>query len=488
MTVPVRVIPCLDIDRGRVVKGVQFLALKDAGDPVEIAKGYAEEGADEIVFLDISATYEGRDLIYSLVEKVAREVFLPMTVGGGIRTLKDVERALRAGADKVSINTRAVEDPRFVEESARTFGSQCIVVAVDVRKRKKGRKIFWEVVTHGGRNPTGLSALEWVQRVESLGAGEILLTSMDQDGTRQGYDIPLLQEVTSRVKIPVIASGGAGSPEDMVVAVEKGGAKAVLAASIFHFGFYRIREIKGYMELRKIPVRPIPAILPKGVSDLFSGSEDLLYPVIVQDRWSGEVLMSAWVNKTALLRSYSTGIAHFYSRSRKALWKKGETSGNYLLLYDIYLDCDTDTFLYLVTPLGPACHTGERSCFHRSFSGKKGFPLPYSHILPELSRIVEDRVSARRGREKSYTYFLFSHPGKAFGKVREESEELLQALQKESPERISEEGADLLYHLLVALRIRKVSLYDLLKVLYRRLGISGFQEKKSRKKRNSSSF
>jgi len=246
-----RIIPCLDVDGGRVVKGVRFVDIRDAGDPVEIARRYDREGADELTFLDITASHEDRETMVHVVEDVAGCVFIPLTVGGGIRTLDDIRRLLNAGADKVAINTAAVFNPDFVREAARRFGSQCIVVAIDA-KRVGDR---WEIFTHGGRKPTGIDAVEWAGKMEELGAGEILLTSMDRDGTREGFDLPLTRAVSERVRIPVIASGGVGNLAHLAEGILEGGADAVLAASIFHFGEYTIREAKEYLASRGIEVR-----------------------------------------------------------------------------------------------------------------------------------------------------------------------------------------------------------------------------------------
>ncbi|GAB6066699.1 imidazole glycerol phosphate synthase subunit HisF [Methylothermus subterraneus] len=238
-----RIIPCLDVDRGRVVKGVRFVDIRDAGDPVAIARRYDEEGADELAFLDITASHEGRATMVQVVEQVAGCVFIPLTVGGGIRSLDDIRRLLNAGADKVAINTAAVAEPEFVRQAARRFGSQCIVVAIDAKRVGQG----WEVFTHGGRKPTGIDAVEWAAKMEALGAGEILLTSMDRDGTREGFDLALTRAVSARVTIPVIASGGVGSLSHLAEGILEGWADAVLAASIFHFGEYSIRQAKEYL-------------------------------------------------------------------------------------------------------------------------------------------------------------------------------------------------------------------------------------------------
>ncbi|RMF88967.1 MAG: imidazole glycerol phosphate synthase subunit HisF [Planctomycetota bacterium] len=250
-----RIIPCLDVDRGRVVKGTNFVNLRDAGDPVEIAARYEAEGADELVFLDITASHEGRDIILDVVRRTAEVVFMPLTVGGGIRTLDDIRNLLNAGCDKVSINSAACRDPELVRKAARRFGSQCIVVNIDPKRVIRDGKEFWEVHINGGRVGTGLEAVEWAREVERLGAGEIVLTSMDADGTKNGYDLEITAAVTDAVRIPVVASGGAGCPEHMADAILEGGADAVLAASIFHFGEYTIAETKEYLRSRGIPVR-----------------------------------------------------------------------------------------------------------------------------------------------------------------------------------------------------------------------------------------
>jgi imidazole glycerol-phosphate synthase subunit HisF len=253
----VRVVPCLDVDAGRVVKGINFVGLRDAGDPVELAARYDAEGADELVFLDITASSDARDTLADVARRVAEEVFIPFTVGGGVRSVDDARRLLRAGAEKVSVNTAAVERPDLVGELATEFGAQCVVVAIDARRRATGG---FEVYTHGGRTPTGIDALSWAHEVEGRGAGEILLTSMDRDGTREGFDIPLTRAVTDAVGVPVIASGGVGSLAHLVDGVIDGGADAVLAASIFHFGEHTIAEAKDELERAGVIVRPVQPV------------------------------------------------------------------------------------------------------------------------------------------------------------------------------------------------------------------------------------
>jgi cyclase len=251
-----RIIPCLDVENGRVVKGVNFVDIRDAGDPVEIAIRYNEQGADEITFLDITASHEDRDTTVHTVEKIAEEVFIPLTVGGGIRTVQDIRTMLNAGADKVSINTAAIHNPELVRESAQRFGSQCIVVAIDAKRVDDvDGQPRWEIFTHGGRKPTGIDAVAWAVRMADLGAGEILLTSMDRDGTKNGFELGVTRAITDAVEIPVIASGGVGTLDHLVDGVVQGGADAVLAASIFHFGEYTVPEAKAYMAERGIEVR-----------------------------------------------------------------------------------------------------------------------------------------------------------------------------------------------------------------------------------------
>jgi len=247
-----RVIPCLDVTAGRVVKGVNFVSLRDAGDPVEIAARYDGEGADELAFLDITASSDGRDVILHVIEAVAARVFIPLTVGGGVRKVEDVRRLLNAGADKVSINTAAVQNPDLVRDASGIVGNQCIVVAIDAKKRKDAG---WEVYTHGGRNPTGLDAVDWARRMTEAGAGEILLTSMDRDGTRDGFDLALTRAVADAVSVPVIASGGVGTREHLAAGVLEGHADAVLAASVFHFGDFTVRDAKEHLRSRGIEVR-----------------------------------------------------------------------------------------------------------------------------------------------------------------------------------------------------------------------------------------
>jgi len=255
MTLAKRIIPCLDVDKGRVVKGVQFVEIRDAGDPVEIARRYNEQGADEITFLDITASHEARDTTLHTVERMAGEVFIPLTVGGGVRELQDIRNLLNAGADKVAINSAAIHNPEFVREAAQRFGSQCIVVAIDAKQVEQGATPRWEIFTHGGRKATGIDAIAWAKKMTEFGAGEILLTSMDRDGTKNGFDLALTSRMTSAINVPVIASGGVGSLQHLVDGIVTGGADAVLAASIFHFGQHTVPEAQRYMAEHGITVR-----------------------------------------------------------------------------------------------------------------------------------------------------------------------------------------------------------------------------------------
>ena len=376
-----RIIPCLDVRAGRVVKGVNFIDIRDAGDPVEIAKAYNESGADELTFLDISATLEERGIMIDVVRQVARQIFIPFTVGGGIRTLEDIRVLLQAGADKVSLNSAAVQNPSLITQAAERFGSQCIVVAIDVKKNPLGR---YEVMIAGGTRYTGLDAIDWATRVEKLGAGEILLTSMDKDGTKSGYDLGITKAIADRVSIPVIASGGAGQLSDFYDGLVEGGADAVLAASLFHFGEIAIPTLKSYLNLRGVPMRlPHENLLQSGsiAAELAAAGKGLILegpiwpklkldefgrvPVIVREQESQEILMLAYMNQEAFEKTCSTGLMHYYSRSRKKLWLKGETSGHFQQVRALKVDCDADTLIADIYQIGPACHTGSHSCFYR---------------------------------------------------------------------------------------------------------------------------
>jgi len=375
-----RIIPCLDVKNGRVVKGVNFLSLRDAGDPVEIAKGYNLSGADELVFLDITATLEARNTVIDMVRSVAEQVFIPFTVGGGIRTVEDIRNILNAGADKISLNSAAVANPGLVSEASERFGSQCIVIAIDVKKRQKNEteeasptgeeaspseeEAFpsgYEVYVSGGTKPTGLDAVAWAINVASLGAGEILLTSMDKDGTKSGYDNTITRLIADAISIPVIASGGAGTMQDFYDGIMLGGADAVLAASLFHFGEIDILDLKKYLDGKGVPVRKISPSLVRW--QRLKKDTLGLVPAIVVENSTRDVLMLAYMDLEAFESTMETGVMHYHSRSRSELWKKGSTSGHFQHVCSARIDCDRDTLLFFVNQDGAACHTGEHSCF-----------------------------------------------------------------------------------------------------------------------------
>lgn len=363
-----RVIPCLDVNRGRVVKGTNFLNLRDAGDPVALAKLYDQAGADELIFLDITASSDARGIILDMVRRTAEEVFIPFTVGGGLRSIEDIRAMLQAGADKISLNTAAVQNPRLVADAAWKFGSQCVVVAVDARRKQTGG---WEVYTHGGRTPTGIDVLEWIQQMESAGAGEILLTSMDRDGTKDGYDLALTRAVADQAGIPVIASGGVGNLQHLADGLTLGGASAVLAASIFHFGEYTIAEAKDFLAAAGIAVRR-PRAEEEPFFSRLQFNRDGLLPAIIQDALTGQVLMMAWMNRASLALTRQTGETWFFSRSRQRIWHKGETSGHIQRVREIRYDCDGDTLLIQVEQTGRACHENYYSCFHYQVTNQGG--------------------------------------------------------------------------------------------------------------------
>lgn len=519
-----RVIPCLDVKEGRVVKGTNFIGLRDAGDPVELAAFYDREGADEVVFLDIAASAEGRKTIIDVVRRTADQVFIPLTVGGGISTVEDIRAILGAGADKVSVNTAAVRNPRLITEGAERFGTQCIVVAIDARRRSLpvGQPPAWEVYVHGGRTPTDIDAVEWAVEAERLGAGEILLTSMDADGTLGGYDNELLGELSRRLTIPLIASGGAGSLQHLAEAVLIGGADAVLAASIFHYGAHTVAEAKAYIHSRGIPVRLTTTSVTttsmagssssgghgsghvdrSGLVGLKFGPDDLI-PAVAQDAKTGRILMLAYMNSESLRKTLETGNAWYWSRERKRLWMKGEESGNVQHVRSVVADCDQDAVLLSIEQTGSgACHEGYPSCFHypvRSTGSEAAADLDTpvevlasveavhpacprsedSGILDILYQVILDRKA--NPESSSYTAYLFREGlDKILKKVGEEAAEVIIAAKgaAEPPEAhrststsarpaspLAGEVADLIYHLLVLLAERGITPADVFQVL-----------------------
>ncbi len=363
MSVAVRVIPCLDVRNGRVVKGVNFQGLRDAGDPVELARRYDAQGADEITFLDVSASCEGRATMLDVVAATAEQVFVPLTVGGGVRSVEDVDTLLRAGADKVGINTAAIARPELLAEVAERFGNQVVVLSVDARRCPPGvtTPSGYEVTTHGGTRSTGIDAVEWARRAAELGAGEILLNSMDADGVTGGFDLAMLDDVRAQVTVPLIASGGAGRAEDFAAAADHG-ADAVLAASVFHYGTLTIRQAKEALRAAGHPVRLGPA-LDTAVASRLKRDAAGLVAAVIQEAGTGEVLMLGWMDNEALRRTLTEGRVTFWSRSRHEYWRKGDTSGHVQYVRSVSLDCDGDALLIQVDQVGAACHTGAHSCF-----------------------------------------------------------------------------------------------------------------------------
>lgn len=352
-----RIIPCLDIHHGKVMKGVNFVNLKQVGDPVELAKKYDAQGADEIVFLDITASFEERDIMLDIIRRAAYELSIPLTVGGGIKSLEDIQNTLNAGADKVSLNSFGINNPELVKKAAEKFGSQCIVGAIDAKYHSDDDKYY--VYVKGGRENTGKELLHWAKELESLGAGEILLTSMDKDGVKTGYDIDMLNTIVDSLRIPVIASGGCGKDTHILEVFQKTNSDAALAASIFHYDEYTIDKVKSMLIENKIAIRP-------SAKNIYPDFEkQSLLPVIVQDYHTKEVRMMAYMDKEAYDESVRTGLAVYYSRSRNQRWVKGETSGQYQHIKSMFLDCDNDTLLIkVIQDKDISCHTGQRTCFY----------------------------------------------------------------------------------------------------------------------------
>jgi len=451
MSLAVRVIPCLDVAAGRVVKGLKFENLRDAGDPVEAARRYEAEGADELCFLDVAASHEGRGTLVDLVRRVADVLSIPFTVGGGVRSVEDAGALLEAGADRITVNTAAVLEPSLVTRLAERFGAQCVVVAVDARK--DGDRFV--VSTHGGRKVTKIELGAWVAEVTQRGAGEILLTSMDADGTKAGFDLPMLKAARAVTTLPIVASGGAGEPGHFAPAVLEGGADAVLAASVFHDRLFSVGMVKRAMAKAGVPVRPA---IPAGLEEVSYGERGLV-PVVVRDAATGEVLTLAWANEEALALTVETRRTHLFSRSRNALWKKGETSGNVQRVVRVSLDCDRDAVLYDVEPSGPACHTGAASCFapieaipapgRPSATGAGADPFSLGPLF--------DVVAARKARPEpgSYTNRLLEKGiGKCAQKVGEEGVEVALAAVSRDDAGLAAEIADLMYHVVVLMAAR----------------------------------
>lgn len=453
-----RLVVCLDVNDGRVVKGVEFQNPRDLGDPGELAAAYEAAGADEIVFLDIGAGPAARATLWDLAARTADRLFIPLTIGGGIRSVEDMRQALRSGADKVAINSAAVGNPKLLTEGATLFGAQCIVASIDARREEGG----WRVYINGGRQPTDLDAVAWARQCATLGAGEILLTSIDRDGRRDGYDLELTGAVADAVSVPVIASGGAGTPDHLVEVLKQTNAAAALVAGILHDGVTTIAAIKTAMRKAGLTVRLETA--PQRHELIQESDLELLdfakgggtVTVVAQEADTQQVLMVAAADREALRLSLETGEMHYRSRSR-GLWRKGSTSGNTQKLIQLLPDCDGDAVLALVRSCGPACHTGSRSCF-----GTNAELDPVARLADTISR------RAMAAGEGGYTRRLLSDRNLRLKKLGEETAELLMALADGNRQAAAEEGADLIYHLLVALQAEKVTWWELRQVLARR--------------------
>ena len=449
-----RIIPCLDVRDGRVVKGINFDGIQDVADPVEMARFYNERGADELVFYDITASIENRSIFTEVLKKVASQIFIPLTVGGGINTLEDFDRVLKCGADKVSVNSGAIKDPELIHKGAQRYGNQCVVLSMDVKKVGEAYHVF----TGAGKQDTGMDALEWAERGVALGAGELVINSIDTDGVKKGFDMDLLLAIAQRVSVPIIASGGAGSMEDFYQLFQHPAMDAGLAASVFHYKEIDIMELKNYLAGKGIPMRRVS---PKRELKF---DEKGLIPAIVQDYYTKKVLTLAYMNAESLEISMKEGRTCFYSRSRQELWRKGETSGNTQQIVSITLDCDGDALVVEVVKNGPACHTGEDSCFFQ--------PL---YISPELAPFSYDGLyQLIRGRkeepkEGSYTTYLFQKGlDKILKKIGEESAEVIIAGVKGQREEAVYEVADLLYHLMVFMVEEGIPLSEVTDELARR--------------------
>lgn len=452
MSLAVRVIPCLDVAGGRVVKGLKFENLRDAGDPVEAARRYEAEGADELCFLDVAASHEERGTLVGLVARVADVLSIPFTVGGGVRSVEDAGALLAAGADRVTVNTAAVADPSLVTRLAERFGAQCVVVAVDA-KRDGERYV---VSTHGGRRVTTTGLAEWVGEVTARGAGEILLTSMDADGTLAGFDLSMLKAARAATSLPIVASGGAGDLSHFAPAVLAGGADAVLAASVFHDRVYTVGQVKRALAKAGVPVRPA---IPAGLEEV-SFDERGLVPVVVRDDGTGAVLTLAWANEQALALTVETRFSHFWSRSRRELWKKGETSGNFQRVVRVSLDCDRDAVLYDVEPEGPACHTGAAGCFSPIAATPEASGAEESSSDPFGLGPLFEVVAARKAHPEpgSYTNRLLAKGiEKCAQKVGEEGVETALAAVTRDDAGLAAEIADLMYHVVVLMAARGLS-------------------------------
>lgn len=441
-----KVIPCIDIKDGRAVKGVNFKGVKEVGDILELAKRYAEQGADEIVLLDISATEEGRRLNRDWIGEVIKQVDVPLIVGGGISSVEDATELIDLGIKRISVGSAAIRNPNLIDELVEQLGKEAVVIAID------GKKIDnkWMVMEAAGTQTSGIEVSSWAVEAQKRGAGTILFTSMDHDGVQQGYPIELFKELKASLDIPIIASGGAGSLEDFLEVIKEANVDAVLAASLFHYKKIRVDDLKFYLWRAGVSVN-----LESIFQNLSFDSQGLI-PAIVQDEFTLQNLMLGYVNRESLSNTLSTKRVTFWSRSRKRLWTKGEESGNFLQLYAIRVDCDRDTLLIRAIPQGPTCHTGETSCW--------GEYKSTSSFLDYLEETLRSRKND--SPETSYTASLYKKgSAKIAQKVGEEAVELVIEAMRDKNTLFLNEAADLMYHYIVLLINRGYGLNDVVDVL-----------------------
>lgn len=446
-----RIIPCLDITNGRVVKGKQFKELKDIDDPLPLAKLYDQSGADELIMYDITATTEGTKLFIETIEEIAKEISIPLTVGGGIASIQDISRVLQAGANKVSLNSAAIANPSLINEAAATFGSNSLVVGIDVKQVAPQQ---WHAFTHGGTKDSNRDVIEWAKEVVERGAGELVINSMDNDGMKKGFNIPLLMALNEAVSAPMIASGGAGSIQDFLDVFKNTNVSGALAASVFHYGEVDIPTLNKQLlqaeENTDIPLQHFD------VTNI-SFDEQGLIPAIVQHAETGDVLMLAYMNEESLRKSIQTKQTWFYSRSRNELWNKGATSGNTQVITKMELDCDSDSILVNVLPSGPACHTGENSCFSTPIlSGRSSSRT----VLYQLAQ----KIAARKINpvEGAYTTYLFNEGiDKILKKIGEETSEVIIGAKNNDNVEVTWEISDLVYHMLVLMEELGVSIQQI---------------------------
>lgn len=452
-----RIIPCLDVDKGKVVKGVKFENLVIIDDPTELAQYYAENGADELVFYDITASHESRNIFTEIIKKVAATIDIPFTVGGGIRNIDDFYSVLNAGADKVSVNSAALARPELIKEAATRFGSQCVVLSMDVKKVSDGE---WTLYINGGRTHVDMDPFEWAKKGEALGAGEIVVNSIDSDGVKGGFDCELMRRMSEATHLPIIASGGAGTMEHFEAVFKEGRADAGLAASVFHKKEIDLWELKRFLQNRGIPMR-LDARYHR-----LNFDEKGLIPAIVQNEKTGQILMQGYMNEASLQKTLADGKVCFYSRSRQKLWTKGETSGNFLHVVSIYADCDHDALLIMAHPDGPTCHTGAVSCFHNPI-----LTAPHSMLTYNVLYALQEVIKGRRENPipGSYTNYLFDKGiDKILKKVGEESSEVIIASKNPEEQPLIDEISDLFYHLSVLMVERDVPIEAILENLKNR--------------------